>query len=176
MDKIFEGYLRKQEEQGIALAAASDVLKLIPLRCVDGLAQHFIAQFDCHSFIEVQGQIKKADHFEVGIFFPNHYLREANAFEVLTWLSPSCVFHPNIRPPFICVGEQFLRPGTKLVEILYQLHAIIRFAKWAAHSPLNESAAQWARNNQHLFPADRRPLKRRSLDLQISLSAGRGQT
>lgn len=175
MDKIIERFLPKQEEQGIALAAASDVLKLIPLRCVDGPAQHFIAQFNCHGFVEVHGQIRKAEHFEVGIFFPDHYLREANAFEVLTWLNPPSVFHPNIRPPFICVGEQFLRPGTPLVEILYQLHSIIRFAKWAAHSPLNEAAAQWARNNQHLLPADRRPLKRRSLDLQISLSAPRGQ-
>ncbi len=171
MDRVLNLFLGKQLEEGMALAAASDLFELQPLRSGDGPPQHYIARFRCHGFVENQGQISKADRFDVGIYFPDHYLREANTVEVLTWLHPANVIHPNIRPPFICVGERFMRPGTKLVEILYQVHAIITYAKWAAHSPLNESAAQWARLNQHLLPADNRPLKRRPLALQISLSA-----
>lgn len=173
MDKILELYLGKQEEEGLGLAAASDVLELLPLRCGNAPPQHYIAKFNCHGFVEVGGQISKCDRFDVGIFFPDHYLREAHGFETLTWLYPMNFFHPNVRPPFVCVGERFLRPGTKLVEILYQVHAIGTHAKWAAHSPLNESAAQWTREHQNLLPADKRPLKRRSLALQISVNAQR---
>ena len=175
MDKILDLFLHKQLEDGMALAAASDILELRPLLTGDGPPQHFIARFTCDGFVERQRRICKANRFDVGIYFPEHYLREANTAEVLTWLRPANVIHPNIRPPFICVGERFLRPGTRLVEILYQLHAIITYAKWAAHSPLNESAAQWARNNQHLLPADNRPLKRRAAALQLSVNAEGGQ-
>jgi hypothetical protein len=175
MDKVLELFLRKQLQEGLALAAESDLLELRPLGRGDGPPQHFIARFHCNGFVEIQGRISKAALFDVGIFFPDHYLREAISFEVLTWLSPANFAHPNVRAPFICVGERFLRPGTKLVEIIYQLFAIITHNKWAAHSPLNETAAQWARENQHLLPADSRPLKRRLISLQISLGAERGE-
>ncbi|MGA2439505.1 MAG: hypothetical protein ABSH08_00980 [Tepidisphaeraceae bacterium] len=173
MDKVLNLFLSKQFEEGMALAAASDLLELHPWLRPDGPPQKYVARFRCHGFVENQGRICKANRFDVGIFFPDHYLREANAFEVLTWLYPANVAHPNVRPPFLCVGERFMRPGTKLVEIIFQIFAIITYNKWAAHSPLNESAAQWARNNQHLLPADKRPLKRRPLSLQITLNAER---
>jgi hypothetical protein len=175
MDKIFDLFLRKQYMDGMALAAASDILELRALGEGGAPPQRYLARYHCHGFVEDRGQITKSDRFDIGIYFPDQYLREANNFEVVTVLGPSNVFHPNLRFPFACLGE-FLRPGTKLVEILFTMHAIITHNKWAAHSPLNETAAQWTRANQNRVPADRRPLKRRALDLQISLSAGREQS
>ena len=120
-------------------------------------------------------QVVKHNRFDVGIYFPDDYLRQASTYQVLTWLDPINVFHPNIAVPHICVGEQFLRPGTPLVEILYQVYAVITYRKWASHRGLNADACQWAINHQELFPSDQRPLKRRALKLEIELTNTRGR-
>jgi hypothetical protein len=79
------------------------------------------------------------------------------------------VFHPNIsdKAPFICVGK--LAPNTPLVDILYQCFEIITYNKVTMREDdaLNTEACVWARENQHRFPIDRRPLKRRALDLEV---------
>ena len=175
MDNIFQSWLQKQHEEGMALAAQSDVLALRAISQGAGAPQHYIARFSCKTFVlAADGEVVKVDRSEVGIAFPSSYLREACGYEVLTWLRPTNVFHPNIRG-FICLGEQFVRPGTPLVEILFQLHAVISWSKWASQAPLNETAAQWARSHQHMFPSDPTALKRRALNLQVSVStAGKG--
>jgi hypothetical protein len=177
MDPILARFLEKQAVEGAALAQASDLLQIQPLVRSGGPAQHFIARFGCQGFVRLADrEVVKHDCFDVGIYFPDNYLREASTYQVLTWLAPANIFHPNIGAPFICVGERFLRPGTPLVEVLFQLHAVISYRKWASHAGLNPDACQWAVNHQHLFPADSRPLKRRKLQLEVELtSAGEGQ-
>ena len=105
----------------------------------------------------------------VGIGFHDGYLRAADPCRVLTWLWPRNVFHPNIsdRAPFICVGH--LVPGTSLVDILYQCFEIITYHKVTMREDdaLNKDACAWARQNQHRFPIDPRPLKRRSVDFHV---------
>jgi hypothetical protein len=86
------------------------------------------------------------------------------------------VFHPNIsdKLPFICVGK--LAPNTPLVDILYQCFEIITYNKVTMREDdaLNMQACVWARENQHRFPIDRRPLKRRTLDLNVQQTDGSG--
>jgi hypothetical protein len=165
-DKIFEAFLRRQYEEGLALAEASDLLELMPL---DGPPpQHYVAQFRCKGLIRSdRAEVTEANRFDVGIWFPADYLRCAEPFQVLTWLGPHHVFHPNISPPFICIGR--LTPGTALVDILYQCFEIITYNKVTMREDdaLNKNACVWARNNQQRFPIDRRPLKRRTLDLCV---------
>jgi hypothetical protein len=172
MDAILQRFLEKQAEEGAALARESDLLQLQPLSHGQGPAQHFVAHFSCFCYGKLgDGQVVKQHRVDVGVYFPPDYLRTASTYQVLTWLSPANVFHPNIRVPYVCVGERFLRPGTPLVEILYQLHAVIIYRKWASHAGLNADACQWAINNQHLFPADARPLKRRKLSIEVELAS-----
>lgn len=176
MDPILARFLNKQAEDAAALAAESDIVQVEPLRRGPGPAQHFIARFACYGFVKLpDGQIVKHNQFAVGIFLPDDYLHQASTYQVLTWLSPAGIFHPNVRVPFVCVGERFLRPGTKLVEIIYQLHAVITYHRWASHAGLNPDACAWVINNQHLLPADTRPLKRRKLSLELAPAAGGGQ-
>jgi len=85
---------------------------------------------------------------------------------LLTWLHPSSVWHPNIRAPWICVGH--VPPGVELTDLVYQVFEMISFHRWTPHDPLNPDAAQWARNHQDRFPLERRPLKRRSIDVQVN--------
>lgn len=170
-DKIFEAFLRRQYQEGMALAAASDLLDLIPL---DGPPpQHYLARLCCKGLVRTDaGQVVEADRFEAGIWFPDDYLRQADPFKILKWFGPRRFFHPNARAPFICVGR--LTPGTSLVDILYQLFEIISYNKVTMREDdaLNKDACAWARRNQRLFPIDPRPLKRRSLDIDVRTIAG----
>ncbi|MFY9556916.1 MAG: hypothetical protein WAV20_17220 [Blastocatellia bacterium] len=166
-DKIFEAFLNRQYEEGMALAGASDLIELYPIS--GNPPDRYIAQFNCKGLIRSEGAVVESDHFEVGIWFPSDYLRRAEPFQVLTWLGPWQVFHPNIsdKGPFICVGK--LAPNTPLVDIIYQCFEIITYNKVTMREDdaLNGEACVWARANQHKFPIDRRPLKRRALELQI---------
>ena len=165
-DNIFESFLKQQYEEGMALAESSDLLELFPM---DGpLTQEYIARFHCKGLVRAgDGAVVEADGFAVRIWFPSDYLRRAEPFEVLTWFGTERIFHPNIRSPFICVGR--LAPGTSLVDILYQCFEIITYNKVTMREDdaLNREACAWARENQKQFPIDRRPLKRRALDITV---------
>jgi len=167
-DPIYEAYLARQFEEGMALAQASDLLELMPSPVAP---PHFIARYRCKGLIRARdGEISEADRFEVGIWFPPTYLRRADSFEVLRWFGPANVWHPNIsdKLPLICVGR--LAPGTSLVDLLYQIFEIITYHKYMPREDdaLNKAACAWARRNQDRFPVDRRPLKRRKLDLEAT--------
>jgi hypothetical protein len=104
---------------------------------------------------------------EVGIFFPDDYLRHSDPYQILMWLGPQHVWHPNIgnHAPLVCLGR--LGPGTRLTDILYQLFEIITYQRFATNDVLNHDAAAWARQNQDRFPVDRRPLKRRHVTFTV---------
>jgi hypothetical protein len=165
-DKILNGFLARQREQGLALAAGSDLLDLAP---IGATANRYVATFRCRGLLEKRpGEIVEADCFQVGIRFGANYLRSADTFETLTWFGPHNVWHPNIsnEAPFICIGR--LAPGTDLVDILYQVFEVITWNKvtMLESDALNRAACQWARAHRDRFPVDRRPLKRRGPQLE----------
>ncbi|HBO43042.1 MAG TPA: hypothetical protein DD670_03730 [Planctomycetaceae bacterium] len=173
-DPVFEGFLRQQLHDGVALTSQSDLLDLTPLEIGDRPPRRYLAKFFCTGLVSDQkGNVSEASEFHVGIWFPSDYLRRVDPFQVLTWLHPSNVWHPNIgvglcssgTPPAICAGR--IVPGTELIDLLYDLFEIITYRNWAPHDGLNPSACQWARNNQKRFPTDSRPLKRRALTLDV---------
>jgi hypothetical protein len=169
-DKIFEGFLQRQYEEGMALADGSDLLELYPARNEDGgPPQDYLARFRCKGLIRYEGEVLEWDCFEILIYFPTDYLRTANAYQVLSWSYPKQVFHPNIsdKSPFICIGR--LAPGTSLVDLLFQCWEIITYNKVTMREDdaLNPAACAWARQNRQSFPVDRRPFKRRVLNLEL---------
>jgi len=165
-DRVLAAFLARQREEGMALAAASDLLDLVP---VDGaLGQRYLADFRCTGLVQAEsGEIVEADRFVIGIWFPDGYLREADPSRVLTWLEPGRIFHPNVRAPFICIGH--LAPGTSLVDLLYRCFEIITYSKVTMREDdvLNREACAWARQNQHRFPVDHRALKGRSVEFDV---------
>ncbi len=174
-DPIYTAFLQRQQEDGMALAAASDLLELFPL---DGTPpERYVARFRCRGLVRTRaGAVVEADRFEVGIWFPSDYLRRAEPAEVLTWLGPMNVFHPNILgwPPAICVGR--LVRGTPLVDLLYQCFDLITWRKVTMREDdaLNRDACAWARDNRARFPVDQRPLKRRAIALDVTVRAAGG--
>ncbi|HVO28049.1 MAG TPA: hypothetical protein VMW56_30965 [Candidatus Margulisiibacteriota bacterium] len=169
MDKVFEGFLCRQCEQGMVLDNESDLFDLVPLDPPPA-PRRYIACFHCTGLVRTPaGDVTEANQFAVGITFPDDYLRRADPFRVLSWLGPREVFHPNIsdRAPFICVGR--IAPGMLLVDLIYQLHEIITFNKATVREDdaLNPDACAWVRRNQDRLPVDTRPLKRRRIEFTV---------
>ena len=161
---IYENFMRHQLEEGMELANSSDLLRLhVPPMS----PPTFIAEFHCNGLIrEGDGEIKVANEFRVGIWMGPDYLRRADAFEMLRMFTPN-VWHPNVSRihPLICVGR--LVAGTPLVDILYQIFEVLTYTKWNTADGMNNAACAWAREHQNEFPIDRRPLKRRTLNLEV---------
>ncbi len=162
MDKVFEGFLTHQYQEGMALAAASDLFELAPLH--GSPPQHYLARFFCKGLTRSQdGNICEATRFEVGIWFPSDYLRHVQSLFILTWLNPQEIWHPNISntAPMMCIGP--ITPGTPLTDLIYRAFEVITWNKLTMreHDALNADACVWARHNPDRFPVDRRPLKRR---------------
>lgn len=169
-DRVLEGFLEAQYEQGMALAGESDLLDLAP----QGPPPHraYLARFSCTGLVRgPDGGVIEASEFHVAILFPPHYLRRAHTAETLFWAGPSSAFHPNIDPArqLVCIGD--LWPGTGIAEILFRTFALITYKKLTTveSDALNYEACAWARRNMHRFPVDPRPLKRRKLGLRVSL-------
>jgi hypothetical protein len=174
-DRVFESFLIRQHEEGMALACDSDFLDLV---AAGEPPNRYVARFGCRGLVSrLPHTIVEFDHFEVGIRFSPDYLRLADPFRVLTWLGPREIWHPNIAAdaPVICVGR--LAPGTGLVDILYQVFEIITWKKVTMREDdaLNKEACSWARRNQHRFPVDPRPLKRRLRDFSVEERASPGE-
>jgi hypothetical protein len=163
-DRILSAFLRKSHKAAMALAAASDVLVLVPE--AGQLPQRYIAEFHCRGLVHhPAGEIVEANLFRVGVAFHDDYLKtKPNSARVLTWLAPATIFHPNVKSPFICAGD--LRMGTDLVSILFQLHEMIVYRKFATADALDPVAAEFARANIGRFPLDTRPLRRRMVRIE----------
>lgn len=156
MDTILQLFLETQRHEAMALAAESDLLDVLPLDL-----QHYVATFRCRGLVrEPRGEVREHDRFRVGIWFPSTYLREVRPAHVLTWLEPDYVWHPNIRPPYVCVGK--IAPGTPLIDLLHRCFELICFENVTMREDdaLNAAACVWARRNRERFPTDRRPVKR----------------
>jgi hypothetical protein len=151
---VFQAFLNDQLRQGLRLAEESDLLEFLPLD-----DNRFVAHFLCTGLIrDRNGEIQEHSDFHVGIWLPSNYLRNVDPAQILTWLYPPNVWHPNIFPPAMCAR---FSPGTDITSLLYVCYEMITYVTWAAHDPLNPEAARWARRHQDRFPVDRRPLKRR---------------
>jgi len=164
-DPILCAFLERQTQEGLELAAGSDILDL---ECLP-TGQHFIAHFSCRGLVkELDGTVQEASGFHVGLFLGADYLRTlSHPYEVVTLISPFNVFHPNVAAPFICLGR--IVPGTPLVDLLFEAHEVLSGQKvtMREEDALNREACSWYRANQSRLPVDPRPLLRRLLALEI---------
>jgi hypothetical protein len=167
MDSILKSWLKRQHQEGMKLAAESDVITLHP---APGMPPHeYLARFDCPTLVQGHGAISQHTGFDVLIRFPLDYLRSPpNPAIVVALLTPQSAYHPNVAPPFMCIGN--IAPGTSLCELICQIFDIMTFNKLTPneHDALNSEACSWARNHMHLFPLTSRPLRRCDISLDIT--------
>jgi len=156
VDAITKLFLETQQREAMQLAAESDLLEV---RALD--LHRTIATFRCRGLVrDASGEVREHDRFTVGFFLSENHLREVSPVEILTWLEPREVWHPNIHPPFVCLGR--IKPGTPLVELLYRCFELITYENVTMREDdaLNRPACSWARRNRERFPIDTRPIKR----------------
>jgi len=169
-DRIFEGWLQNQLEEGLALAASSDLVQLFPL---SGDPPHkYLVELRCNGLVERDGQVVEASRFTAGIWFPPDYKRQVDPYQIVTLLEPVNLWHPNYDPKqrVICVGN--IPPGTTLTSLIYQLFEIITYQRvtMKEDDALNWAACAWARNHTNRFPIDARPLKRLDPEIRVDMA------
>jgi len=84
-------------------------------------------------------------------------------------LAPQCrmltpVFHPNIAPHAICIGDHWAA-GESVSHLIVRIAEMLAFQSYNVKSPLNGEAARWVEKNQDNLPLDR-------YDFASLLSAG----
>jgi hypothetical protein len=156
MDPILKLFLETQARAASQLSAESDLVDVTALDL-----QHYVATFRCLGLVrDASGAVREHDRFKIGIYLPESYQHLPPFPEILTWLEPREVWHPNIRPPFLCIGP--IARGTPLVELLHRSYEVITFENvtMGEDNALNVPACAWARRNRERFPVDSRPIKR----------------
>lgn len=156
-DPILQGFLEAQFKSARQLAEQSDIVEIMPLPPFP--PERYLLRFKCACLRGTDAaDLKSADQVLVGIAFPPDYLRSINGGEVVTLLDPPDLFHPNVKSPFICVGD--LSPGTSLIDLAHQVYEIVTFQKRNTVHGLNPLAIEWTRSHQDRLPLDARPLRR----------------
>ena len=82
--------------------------------------------------------------------------------------SPQCrmltpVFHPNIDPSHICVGDHWTA-GERLVDLAVRIGEMIAYQAYNIKSPLDAEAAMWADLHTGELPVDSQSLRPGNVD------------
>jgi len=67
------------------------------------------------------------------------------------------VFHPNIDPQKICIGDHW-NAGQTLPQLIVRIAEMIAFQSYNVKSPLNAKAAAWAEENMDRLPLEKQDL------------------
>ena len=67
------------------------------------------------------------------------------------------VFHPNIDPQKICIGDHW-NAGQSLAQLIVRIAEMITYQSYNTKSPLNARAAAWAEEHVGELPLERRDL------------------
>jgi ubiquitin-protein ligase len=86
----------------------------------------------------------------VEIFLPMDYPRRPPICRMLT-----PVFHPNIDPQKICIGDHW-SAGQTLTQLIARIAEMITYQSYNVKSPLNARAAAWAEQNLAQLPLEKR--------------------
>src|SRR5580658_981886 len=103
--------------------------------------------------IQVEGLMPEGDDsfrpsavHHAQVFLPIDYPRRPPFCRMIT-----PVFHPNIDPQKICIGDHW-SAGQSLAQMIVHIAAMICYQSYNLKSPLNANAAAWAEQNAAQLP------------------------
>ena len=110
--------------------------------------------FDFHvnSLVPSNGQNVVHNVHRAEVFLPQDYPRRPPFCRMLT-----PVFHPNIDPAKICIGDHW-SAGQSLAHLIVRIGEMLSYQSYNVKSPLNAEAAAWAELNVGQLPLDRTDL------------------
>lgn len=110
--------------------------------------ERYQLEFRINSVRMVNDELQNIKNHLVEIVLPRNYPRTPPQCRML-----SPVFHPNIAPHAICVGDHW-GPGEPLASIVTRIGELLAYQVYNVKSPLNGEAARWVEKNQEKFPLD----------------------
>jgi len=99
------------------------------------------------------GKLEMRDSHIVEIQLTSDYPRSAPKCKMNT-----PIFHPNIDPAHICVGD-YWTAGERLIDLIVRIGEMISFQAYNIKSPLDAEAAMWADLNREKLPVDGRDVR-----------------
>jgi len=108
--------------------------------------ERYQLEFRINSVRMVNDELQDVKSHLVEIVLPRNYPRTPPQCRML-----SPVFHPNIAPHAICVGDHW-GPGEP--PIVTRIGELLAYQVYNVKSPLNGEAARWAEKNQEKLPLD----------------------
>ena len=105
--------------------------------------------------------VEAIDRHEMPVLRNEHvaviYLHEGYPREKPKCVLRTPIFHPNIEPSHICVGD-YWTAGERLIDLIIRIGEMIAFQAYNIKSPLDGEAAMWADLNRDRMPVDNREL------------------
>lgn len=124
-----------------------------PIRIVDAVGnppEKYQIEYLVTSLQQQPGTGKLVTHhqFIAEIVLTSAYPRMAPQCRMLT-----PIYHPNIAPHAICIGDHWAA-GESLLNLLLRIGEIIAYQSYNTKSPLNGDAARWVDQNLDSIPFD----------------------
>lgn len=110
--------------------------------------ERYQLEYRIKSLRMVGNELQTVPAHMVEIVLPLNYPRLP---PVCRMLSP--VFHPNIAPHAICVGDHW-GAGESLASIIMRIGEMLAYQSYNVKSPLNGEAARWVELNKDRLPLD----------------------
>jgi|GEM_PF-682987 len=110
--------------------------------------EQYQIEYCIKSLRQVGSELQESKSHLVEISLPRNYPRTPPFCRMLT-----PVFHPNIAPHAICVGDHW-SAGEPLMSIVSRIGEMLAYQSYNVKSPLNGEAARWVEQNQEKLPLD----------------------
>jgi len=111
--------------------------------------ERYKLEYRVRSLVVQNNEVRTWRKHVVEIFLTLAYPRQAPQCRMLT-----PVFHPNIAPHAICIGDHWTA-GESLAGLTVRIAEMLSFQSYNVQSPLNGEAAQWAEHNLNRLPLER---------------------
>ena len=129
----------------------------ISIRGVSGTPpERYQIQYRVRSLMEsADGQVRERPEHVAEIYLTLAYPAQAPQCRMLT-----PVFHPNIAPHAVCIGDHWAA-GESLLSLIVRIGEMLAFQSYNTKSPLNGSAARGVDEHVELLPTDSQDLSPR---------------
>lgn len=110
--------------------------------------ERYVIEYRIRSLRQVGEELREVGKHQVEIVLPRDYPRMAPQCRMLT-----PVFHPNIAPHAICVGDHW-SAGEPIWGLVTRIGEMLAWQSYNVKSPLNGEAARWAEQHREELPLD----------------------
>lgn len=116
--------------------------------------EKYLVLYKCKGLVRSEkGVITEEARHMMEVVFGWRYPTEPPTF---IWLTN--IWHPNFKGSHICIEGHTFAVGLTLDQIVPEVGRMIQYQNYNVKDPLKQEAAEWARQNAHLFPVDNRDI------------------